>query len=104
VASLLSRELKKEFSCRRAESLWSFRFCAIRLAMPFVSLSDRLDAQNAQIVSDRVLLRHGWPDVVFALYDAEEIGPRIHMFSIRCSTFCEPRTKRPCRDFSVKAT
>src|SRR5947199_7412424 len=29
----------------------AFRFCAVRLAMPFARLSDRLDAQNAQIVS-----------------------------------------------------
>jgi hypothetical protein len=42
-----------------------------------VRLSDRLDAQNAQIVSDQVLWRRGWSDVVFALHDAqEEIGPR----------------------------
>jgi len=45
--------------------------------MPFARLSDRLDAQNAQIVSDRVLLRPGWSDVVFAFHDAEEIGPRM---------------------------
>jgi len=45
--------------------------------MPFARLSDRLDAQNAQIVSDRVLSRRGWSDVVFAFYDAEEIGPRM---------------------------
>src|SRR6266542_2843664 len=47
----------------------AFRFCAIRLAMPFGRLSDRLDAKNAQIVSDRVLSRPGWSDVVFAFYD-----------------------------------
>src|SRR5207248_8290809 len=36
-------------------------FCAVRLAMPFARLSDRLEGQNAQIVSDRVLLRlAGW--------------------------------------------
>jgi hypothetical protein len=27
--------------------------------------------------SDRVLERNGWPDVVFALHDGEEIGPRM---------------------------
>jgi hypothetical protein len=53
--------------------------------MPFARVSDRLDAQNAQIVSDRVLSRPGWSDVVFAFHDAEDIGPRIHVFSIRCS-------------------
>src|SRR5437016_289643 len=31
-----------------------FRFCAVRLAMPFAKLSDRIDAQNAQIVSHGV--------------------------------------------------
>src|SRR5437016_8248342 len=54
----------------------AFRFCAVRLAIPFARLSDRLDAQNAQIVSDRVLSRRGWSDVVFAFHDREEIGPR----------------------------
>jgi hypothetical protein len=51
--------------------------------MPLGKLSDRVDAQNAQIVSRRVLLRPGWSDLVFAFHDAEEIGPRIHVFSIR---------------------
>jgi hypothetical protein len=37
-------------------------------------LSDRLDAQKAQIVSDRVLSCSGWPDVAFAFHDREEIG------------------------------
>ena len=27
--------------------------------------------------SHRVLSRPGWPDVVFAFHDAEEIGPRM---------------------------
>jgi hypothetical protein len=46
-------------------------------------LSDRLDAQNAQIVSHRLLLRPGCSDVVFALYDAEDIAaPRL--FRLRC--------------------
>jgi hypothetical protein len=27
--------------------------------------------------SHRILLRSGWPDVVFAFHDAEEIGPRM---------------------------
>jgi predicted RNA binding protein YcfA (HicA-like mRNA interferase family) len=27
--------------------------------------------------SHRVLARPGWPDVVFAFHDAEEIGPRM---------------------------
>jgi predicted RNA binding protein YcfA (HicA-like mRNA interferase family) len=32
--------------------------------------------------SHRILSRPGLPDVVFAFHDAEEIGPRIHVFSI----------------------
>src|SRR5437667_10479320 len=44
---------------------------------PAARLSHRLDAQNAQIVSQRVLSRPGCSDVVFALYDREEIGPRM---------------------------
>src|SRR6266481_9852599 len=32
--------------------------------------------------SHRILSRPGWPDVVFAFHDAEEIGPRIQVFSI----------------------
>src|SRR5437763_16265406 len=32
-------------------------FCAIRLAMPFARLSDRLDAKNAQIVSKVIARR-----------------------------------------------
>src|SRR5258707_12309265 len=60
-----------------------FPFCAVRLAMPLARLSDRLDAQNAQIVSHRVLSRPGCSDVVFALYDAEDIAaPRL--FRPRC--------------------
>jgi hypothetical protein len=55
--------------------------------MPFARLSDRLEAKNAQIVSERVLFRPGWSDVVFAFHDAEEIGPRMHVFSIRCWMF-----------------
>ena len=66
-----------ESSCRDVESRRSSLFCAVRLAMPFAKLSDRLDAQNAQIVSHRVLSRSGCSDVVFALYDREEIGPRM---------------------------
>ena len=27
--------------------------------------------------SHRVLERHGWPDVVFAFHDRDEIGPRM---------------------------
>jgi hypothetical protein len=27
--------------------------------------------------SHRVLAREGWPDVVFAFHDADEIGPRM---------------------------
>jgi predicted RNA binding protein YcfA (HicA-like mRNA interferase family) len=27
--------------------------------------------------SHRVLARNGWPDVVFAFHDSEEIGPRM---------------------------
>ncbi len=30
-----------------------------------------------QTGSHRVLSRAGWPDVVFAFHDAEEIGPRM---------------------------
>src|SRR5207247_10278311 len=55
VASLRSRELKMESSCRRAETRRSSLFCAVRLAMPFARLSDRVYAQNPQIVSQ---LRH----------------------------------------------
>src|SRR5436190_19835169 len=53
----------------------AFPFCAVRLAMPFARLSDR--HKNAQIVSDRVLLRLGWSDIVFAFHDAEVIEPRM---------------------------
>src|SRR4029077_6106719 len=57
VASLRSLELKMESSCWAAESRRSFRFCPVRLAMPSERLSDRLDAQNAQIVSEIITLR-----------------------------------------------
>ena len=30
-----------------------------------------------QVGSYRVLQREGWPDVVFAFHDGEEIGPRM---------------------------
>lgn len=30
-----------------------------------------------QAGSHRVLARQGWPDVVFAFHDSEEIGPRV---------------------------
>src|SRR6476620_1259079 len=40
VASLRSRELEKESSCRAAETRRSFIFCAVRLAMPFARLPD----------------------------------------------------------------
>lgn len=30
-----------------------------------------------QVGSHRTLSRNGWPDVVFAFHDAEEIGPRM---------------------------
>jgi hypothetical protein len=53
----------------------AFRFCTVCLAIPFARLSDR--QKNAQIVSDRVLLRLGWPDIVFAFHDAEAIEPRM---------------------------
>src|SRR6266481_10143773 len=85
-SNVVTRLTSKAFGVRSLAAVkpTAFRFCAIRLAMPFARLSDRLDAQNAQIVSDRVLSRPGWSDVVFAFHDAEEIGPRIHVFSIRC--------------------
>ena len=61
VADLESSLLAKTFGVR-VRSLapakpTAFRFCAVRLAMPFARLSDR--QKNAQIVSDRVLLRPG---------------------------------------------
>ena len=39
----------------------------------------RLDNQSAleSRGSHRILSRPGWPDVVFAFHDAEEIGPRM---------------------------
>ena len=33
--------------------------------------------QKGQIGSHRTLCRDGWPDVVFAFHDGEEIGPRM---------------------------
>jgi predicted RNA binding protein YcfA (HicA-like mRNA interferase family) len=30
-----------------------------------------------QVGSHRILSRSGWPDVVFAFHDSEEIGPRM---------------------------
>ena len=42
----------------------AFLFCAVRLAILFARLSDRLGAKNAQI---RILWRRGWLDVVFEL-------------------------------------
>lgn len=33
--------------------------------------------QKRQSGSHRVLERQGWPDVVFAFHDTEEIGPRM---------------------------
>jgi len=30
-----------------------------------------------QVGSHRILSRNGWPDVVFAFHDSEEIGPRM---------------------------
>src|SRR6266513_83498 len=40
-----------------AVKLTASLFCAIRLAMPFARLSDRLDAKNAQIVSKVIARR-----------------------------------------------
>ena len=39
--------------------------------------------------SHRVLARDGWPDVVFAFHDSEEIGPRM-LPRIARSTGLEP--------------
>jgi len=44
-----SRELKMESSCRGAESRRSFRFCAVRLAMPLARLSGRLDTKTLKL-------------------------------------------------------
>src|SRR5262249_11506451 len=57
VASLRSRELEMESSCRGVATRRSFRFCAVRLAISFARLSDGLDAKNAQIVSEIITLR-----------------------------------------------
>jgi len=38
--------------------------------------SHRLDPQR-QTGSHRVLSRPGWPDLVFAFHDRDEIGPRM---------------------------
>src|SRR5258705_8778518 len=69
----------KDFGVRSLAAVkpTAFPFCAVRLAMPLARLSDRLDAKNAQIVSHRVLSRPGCSHVVFALYDREEIRPRM---------------------------
>jgi hypothetical protein len=39
--------------------------------------TDRLDDQTTVSRTHRILSRPGWPDVVFAFHDAEEIGPRM---------------------------
>src|SRR5262245_22250174 len=55
-----------------------------------------------RFAAHRVLSRPGWSDVVFAFHDAEEIGPRIHVFSIRvgCSTPARRNlARRPVRRF-----
>ena len=64
VADLESSLLAKTFGVRSLTAVkpTAFRFFAIRLAMLFARLSDRLDAQNAQIVSDPLLLRLGCSD------------------------------------------
>src|SRR5262245_41263840 len=82
-----SRKLS-EFGVRPSAAVkpTAFRFCAVRLAMPFARLSNRLDGLNAQIVSRRVLSHPGWSDVVFAFPDGEEVRLRIHAFSNGCWT------------------
>jgi predicted RNA binding protein YcfA (HicA-like mRNA interferase family) len=40
--------------------------------------------------SHRTLSREGWPDVVFAFHDGEEVGPRM-LARIAKSTGLEPR-------------
>jgi hypothetical protein len=39
--------------------------------------ADRLDDQTRVSRIARILSRPGWPDVVFAFHDTEEIGPRM---------------------------
>src|SRR5438094_7868233 len=55
VASLRSRELKMESSCRRAETRRSSLFCAVRLAMPLAKLSDRPEAQKRILLTRQSL-------------------------------------------------
>src|SRR6185369_15831224 len=53
-----SRKLSEFGVCPLAAvKLTASLFCAIRLAMPFARLSDRLDAKNAQIVSKVIARR-----------------------------------------------
>ena len=35
--------------------------------------------------SHRVLVRDGWPDLVFAFHDGDEIGPRMRARLAKCS-------------------
>src|SRR6266446_4001734 len=61
--------------CGKTDSFWLFLG---PFSHALARLSDRLDAQNAQIVSHRLLLRPGCSHVVFPLYDAEDIAaPRL---------------------------
>lgn len=41
------------------------------------ALPDWLDPQAPVRVTQEILARPGWPDVVFAFHDGEEIGPRM---------------------------
>ena len=47
---------------------------ARRILAALVTIGWRLKRQSG---SHRTLTREGWPDVVFAFHDDEEIGPRM---------------------------
>jgi len=47
---------------------------ARRLLAALLGLGWKVKRQTG---SHRTLLREGWPDVVFAFHDGEEIGPRM---------------------------
>ncbi len=46
-------------------------------ARPGSTSADRLEHHKRQSGSHRVLSRPGWPDMVFAFHESEEIGSRM---------------------------
>jgi predicted RNA binding protein YcfA (HicA-like mRNA interferase family) len=49
--------------------------CAPRVLAALLRIGSSVKRQSG--TSHRVLQRAGWPDVVFAFHDSEEIGPRM---------------------------